>query len=325
MKKLFITIFLIPNLLLIYSQKFSIDTISNDELLELFQTNNPFNVIKTFQINQVIDNKAVYFDNEVKEYIMQLLDKQEYVKYILNKDSIKFIQDTTALNRAIYSYLLESSKVEIYDSVLNTTEIYKSYIDTIIKLRTKIYSESINSENISLPDEVIWLHAKIAYPESYRELHKMWESENFTISSQFFIPLVKLRDPLAIKKYDQLIKQFIKSNGESYYFMDMYNNLKRINNSYSTRKLLKLIEFNMEFEWFSEGEEIYSFNCMVVSLLQSVLWSLEYSSANNYFKGKDCKEVLKDKKLFKEKTLEFIQIMENEEKYWKENIDYKFP
>lgn len=294
--------------------------VSNDSLFKMFQTMKPFEVFYKVEFKW-FDFKACYNDTLLKPYLMKWLDRDEYFQYTIEVEKQNLSNRPDWIKDKIGYQLNKQGKIKILDSILMNPQLYALYHDSVMTISTKEYIEQ-NKGKISVPSQAIVLHSFFAYPESYTIIKQWWEeSGRQTERGRLFFALVRMGDPDARKLFDEKIKYFVKSNGESSDLPEIYGELIQYN-SYCRMKMLEVLNVDVNYIRLSEGDSGTPFNCEVIRFLIAELLKKDIKLSPSLQQSKTCKEQRRHLFEIKSATKKLMKKYEAEEYYWMKNMPF---
>jgi hypothetical protein len=294
------------------------EIISSDSLLKLFQVMKPFEVFEKVQFTW-FDFKSCYNNIVLKPYLMKWLDRHEYFEFVLDKEKETITNRPDLIKNEIIYMLNKRNRKNALDSILDNPILYTQYRDSAISVYVNRYVESYKGEH-KVPDRAIIIHSYLAYPESYTIIKQWWnESDRKTERNEYFIPLVRMGDPEARKLYDNLITQFVKTNGEIPGIMDIDGELRELRNSYSVAKMIEVLKIDMVYNPLEDSPQPY--NCWVISYLLNDF--LAHSIDIGKVKTSDpCDVQKKHLPEIKAAAQRLIEKYKAEEYYWMKNMPF---
>ena len=318
MKKILILLAIISNIIYARGQKI----ISNDSLLKLFQTMKPFEVFEKVQ-SSWFDIKSCYKDSLLKPYLMKWLDRKEYFEYVLEQEKKTISSSPDLIKDEIIYILNRQNRKSALDSILNDPVQYNQYRDSAISLYIGRYIENYKGVH-KVPIQAIIIHSYLAYPESYTIIKQWWvESGKPTERNEYFIPLVRMGDPEARKLYDNRIKNFVKTNGETPDIFIIYRELTELNNSYSIMKMIEILSVDKNYIRLSEGDSGVPFNCEIVMYLLGIFsYYSDIATTVSVKQDMPCKEQLKHLPEIKAAAQKLIEKYKAEGYYWMKNMPF---
>ena len=312
----------------IKAQKYSHE-ITVDSLLKMFRVDTPFDVLQKFSTPDFKDYKGAYYNKELKSYLLKWLSKEEYREYQINKDIKELTNNTDFIKRLIRFKLVDQNHEAWSDSIIQTPALYEKYRDSVLIEESNRYRKSTKLETSYPPEETVWFHSQVAYPESYLIIKQWWVERgkpiwniNHTSYDGYLVALVKMRDREAMQLADLEIAKFVRSNGKSEYPITVLNFIEENQNPYGIEKLLETLSVNIKFPYISDGT-IGQFNCMTIDILEEQLYLNSIPINAPIKRTSTCEEWLKHVKAFKDAAQLLIKKYQEEEKYWMDNMPYK--
>jgi hypothetical protein len=337
-------VILILNLLLIIS---CIDAqnimITNDSLRVHFQKGKPYEVYDYYQkrrFDDILDYKALYYDQELKDYLMEWLDINEYIDYKIDKYKKELYQrfeDRPDDKESFVKYYIEQSLKLQYDSIRSDTCLIKIYFTQAIEKSAnerKIDLEKLNIDSSNLREElippldVLFLHAKIAYPESYQIIKQWWYRQKKIIShydgymTDIFISLLMMNDPEAQFLFNKEIKKLFNSQWTDLFGIGINECLNYLSNAYAVRKLVEILSVTKSITTTSD-ETAEPYDKLTFDLLR-YLMEVNKIENNPFQSLNDLNQMRKNKDKIIEAAERLIKKMEQEEKYWMSNMPFDY-
>ena len=319
--------------------------VNNDSLRIHFRNEPPHKVLEYYSKNwiHVIDYKALYYDEELKNYLMQWLDKEVIVDFSINnlrkQMSERFNYDKNTKKQFLMEYLYSELRID-YDSICTDTVKLNFYleeaINSLLKYNKKAMFEQKLGINLFIPDAVLVLHSQIVYIEAYTKIKQWWyENNKETITengriSKLFYHLLLMNDSEAHSIFDKIIKDIVDKKSD----YDVYNVYIQLTegrqNAYFIKKLLELLSVKIEFEYLAGYEATYykPLDILIYNEFKQIfnaynigmdIFNFPYKTEKEY-----TKEIRKRKNIIIERTQELIQKLEAEEQYWMENMPFDY-
>jgi hypothetical protein len=141
-----------------------------------------------------------------------------------------------------------------------------------------------------------------------------------------FFYLLKMNDPEAQKKQDEIIQKFIRTNGHSHDPIDIISNLRTLSlmdNAYSIEKLIEISKVNILYVPMSDGTES-SFD---TDVLIELLILCEYNKIETKYPIYKI-DILNEKELrkYSEEIIEaankLVVKLKEKEQYWMDNMPF---
>ena len=306
--------------------------ITNDSLRFHFQREEPYLVYAYFERanTRLLNHKALYYDQELKEYLMTWFDTDVWIKYKVfsAKRGLleKFDYDPRQKKYFITSYLREELKLD-YDSICSNTALINLYFAQSLekweaKEREKVLKDSAN---LIPPWKVLNLHAEIAYPEAYKKIKDLWYKHNKTtnIGNGIFTGLLAMNDPEAQAIMDKIVEEFVSSNGEIDNH-ELNSAFLPIGNAYAIKKLIEILPVHKLLPGLSgtDGTSYVPYDFFTHSELRQIC--IFKNTSINITSAYNVEENRKNKDKIIEAAQEIIKKWEEEERYWMENIPFDY-
>jgi hypothetical protein len=221
-------------------------------------------------------------------------------------------------------YRLNKQKRKGYlDTVLNDTVLYNRYKDTILQENTRRFIKNYNKISYYIPYDVVRIHSFLAYPESYNIIKQWWEEtgKGTDRNNLYFLSLVRMGDPEARKLYDDRIKLFVKTNGNSSGLSEIYAGMMDLHCSYSVFKKLELLKVDQAYRPM-DGDPAEPFNCYIFN---SLLNEFDYKGIEidkSIKEGDPCDALKRHLPQIKAAAQKLIEKYKEEEYYWMENMPF---
>jgi hypothetical protein len=304
-----------------------------------FRKAKPYKVLEYYDKNHFgLDCEKLYYDEELKSYLLKWLDIDEYIDYKLEKykeDIRNSIYDD--MNKLGYkNYSLNMIKRYIdecklnYDSICSIPELYIEYkektVDWLVgKEKERLLNER---EKIIAPSSVISLHSWICYPEAYLIIKKWIGNIPFINKygdvDPYYLYLLKMNDPNIQKQYDGIIKQFVKTNGYSHNPVNIIETLDRLgywSNAYAIEKLIEIYQVKRKYIPM-ETELFFDTNILI-----KLLFLCEYNTVETKYpiysiNISDEKKLKKYSKEILEAANKLVIQLKEKEKYWMDNMPF---
>jgi hypothetical protein len=309
--------------------------VTNDSLRAHFQKEKPYEVydyyIKRFE--DKLDYKSLYYDLELKNYLMKWLDIDEYIDYKVDKSKKDLYQrlEYRPESKIAYvkDYIIRELKLN-YDSIASDTSLIKFYLDQGVSEYGNDYKKDLlkKKEDILPPGEVLWFHAKIAYPESYKLIKEWWYDQNKQLFiddydiTNLVISLIMMNDPEVQARYDEIIKRLFKSDWHPFLGTGIIETLRYVSNAYAVKKIIELLPIKKEIVVMSDGStdpfDYLTFKLLRQFMIQNRIEDNPFQSINTI------EEMRANTDKIIEAAGRLIKKMEEEEKYWMENIPFDY-
>ena len=233
----------------VYSQR---TVITNDSLRVHFQNEKPHEVYIYYQkrrFNDIIDYKALYYDHELKGYLMKWLEPDTWIDYELFLRKKELYQFEPDQKESLIRYYVENNLKLKYDSIKQDTSLVNFYLNQAIeKIVYEKEKEMIKKKSNIIPDiDVLFLHARIAYPESYRIIKQWWYKQQ-KITSRYdgymtnvFISLLMMNDPDAQLLFNKEIIKLSNSQWPDLFGIGINECLSYLSNAYAVQKLIEIL------------------------------------------------------------------------------------
>jgi len=314
-------------------------TITNDSLRNHFRRESPYEVfeyyLKGFDI--LIDYESLYYDEEMKSYLMKWLDEDEILADLLNRRRKTFNERFNYDKKEKISFTedyIKEHKLN-FDSICSDTTLLNMYTEMAIsEFIDRNRDRYLKNKHVLLIDfGVLLFHARIVYPEAYKKVKQLWYNQNkqiVTKSQDFntlFICLLKMNDPEAQSEFDKIIADFVKTNGESFDGTFLLANVVAVGNAYAKKKLIELLSVYKKFQFISDGADI-PFDGRIYGMLRDLLkynqiettaFEISYKTPEEYIK-----EMRKQKENVVEATNRLIKKIEKSEEYWMVNMPFDY-
>ncbi|MDR1198917.1 MAG: hypothetical protein LBK94_07920 [Prevotellaceae bacterium] len=303
--------------------------INNDSLRVHFRKEKPYKVFEYYDKNHFgLDCEKLYYDEELKSYLLKWLDVNEYIDYKIEKyreERMILIQDDEFSTVRIKDYITNECKLN-YDSICSIPELYIEYkektVDWLVgKEKERLLNER---EKIIVPSSIIVLHAWICYPEAYLIIKKWANNRPFIDKygdiNSYYAYLLKMNDPDTQKQCDDVIKKFVETNGYSHDPVDIIKLLEGLGilgNAYSIEKYIEMLPVNRKFALVTY-EENFVFDLYILDTLLDLFEyygiemkiSIDKNNLRNY-----SKEIL-------EAANQLVLKLKEKEKYWMDNMPF---
>jgi hypothetical protein len=299
--------------------------VNNDSLRVHFRKEKPYKVFDYYDRNHFgLDCKKLYYDEELKFYLLKWLDIDEYIEYKVEKYRKKRIElmknDDFSVVRT-KDYIKNECKLN-YDSICSVPELYAEYKEKTIDWL--VGEEKKRLENtkgiISFPYEVLSFHSFICYPEAYITIKQIIEKRNIPIVNQNgsinsdYIYLLRMNDPDVQKAYNKIIQNFVKTNGYAYEPNVILNNLEMLPNAYGIEKLIELYQVKIKYIPMSDGSEV-RFDNEILRMLLFLLQYYKIEMNEDINIEKSSKEII-------ETANTLVEKLKEKEKYWMDNMPF---
>ena len=314
--------------------------IPRDTILKIFKNNSVYDALYKISINanQEIDYKSLYYDKELKEYLLKILNRNDFCKRELDKEIKKYsklLEDKDFLKNRIKGYLFERKRGKQIDSILKSDKLIKKLKDSVLLNRILFEGKSINCKK-AIPN--LNLLTKIKYKEVYDSIKK-WSKE--IPEKDFMTELLSFNDPNSQKQFKTKIENYIKNNGKNESFRIYQDIIRECNTSYVYSLVSNLLTVNeaeaiiyeniMNKKGISIGTKAinssvnFEFSRNIFYLID--LFKMPYESLSNEFNivsdsGNEIEQdkfIKKNKKQLLKILSEGCNLMKKEEEYWMKN------
>ena len=268
----------------IQAQRYSITI---DSLRIRFQNEKSYDVYDYYRKTSGFskeDYKFLYYDQEMKAYLLKWLDQDQILDY--EKDKFKkylYNFDEEAKTSFIKSYISREFKLNS-DSIKADTALWRLYGDSAINDRAEkekryLLQRKEEEKRDILPDEgVLYLHRMIAYPEAYKTIKDWWNQYDKPTATEqgyfnnLFVSLLSMNDPETRAEFDKIIKKYVQTNGETYmegYGVGFIRSLREVNNAYGLKKMIELLPVRIDAAALAsrEGTTYYPLDYSIFNLI----------------------------------------------------------
>ena len=335
-------------LLLILSANLYSETITSDSLLQRVKGGESiYDVIDKININD-IDYKDVYYNEELKPYILQLLDEDSYRLYDIETYLESSFGTDLAKKNRIEEWLRDNNSQLPLDSVMSTPNLYRSYLDTAY---TDYSSKLHQNYQPIIPNKFEKLLSLVRWPEVYEEYHRQWINDGGNITSKRFYAMLCMHDPYAISLFDKYVDDLLQRKDGSLKW-DIYKHRPSADalGSYRDKLWLRGLEYTnlITFTPFPQDHEeplTVPFNIKIVSgligyncpskkakrLIDKITIQVTFLDEKFYKLNEDLtideyisigKQIKENAQLFRDIYEPYIEKEEQEELYWKQNMPY---
>ncbi|GAB6013345.1 hypothetical protein [Viscerimonas tarda] len=309
--------------------------ITNDSLLVHFQQEEPIEVYDYYQrrFDDALDYKSLYYDQEMKDYLLKWLDKGVGIDNKIN-DFKRYLQDfSEEQNNALTKdYIIRVCKLN-YDSICPNPVLLNFYYNEAILRDIENYKDDLlrNQEKILPPEDALYLHARIVYPESYKIIKNIWYRHNkpVTFNDVIFSCLLMMNDTETQSIFDKIITDVVKSGGETanYSAYSLFIFLNRANNAYYIKKLVELLDVHKSYQYISGGapkpldDLIYGTlkDLFRYHKIETTAYAISYKTPEDYIQ-----QMRKRKPLVIEAAERLIKQLKAEEQYWMVNMPFDY-
>ena len=309
--------------------------INNDSLINHFRIEPPYEALRYYTRSHYknIDYKALYYDEEMKNYLLKWLDKDVTIEYILegyrDNFSERFKNDENDKISFVRDFMYRELKLDFDSVCIDSTKI-EYYTDLAVNAVLKYNKQSMLETNeLSLlpDDDVLLLHSKIVYPEAYLKIKQLWKKEKK--KNNLFYFLLRMNDPEAQAMFDRIIKENV-DNPNNYTPYNLFVDLEYMYNAYSIKKLIELSSVTEEYAYLAGYDKTFykPLDILILELLINKLKQSNIKIDNLQFDYKNEKKYIKQmrnrKKEIISATKQIIEKLESEEQYWMENIPFDY-
>jgi len=318
--------------------------ISPDSLLVLFNRINPFAVLEMSHFTTLDNPKEYYFNDGIREYLIQWLNKELYFKY-LNEQYIASSFSSKYKVEKVKKWLIDNNQVVLTNRVLNDSSLFLAYLDSAFVNEIIKHKFNFFKRGGRLPNEALYFHEQVKLPIAYNIIHQYWKEEGSTLNSQYFDSMLAMHDPEAIDLYNKYVDSLIeKSDINQLEYVKKKANNEFLYGSYAVNLKLKLLKVKCK-TYFSfpndKGEYVtVPFNVELLNplsdkcfskcrdtVIQNIINSV-YCPIDKIFDLSD-RELEEASKIIFENINEFEKAAQpyndnliKEERYWKKNIQY---
>jgi hypothetical protein len=302
-----------------------------------FRKAKPYKVFEYYDKNHHynIDYKGLYYDEELKSYLLKWLDIDAYIDYKLEKykEDIRnsIYDDMNKLGHKNYSLnvikrYINECKLN-YDSICSIPEFYAEYKDKTIEWLVDQERKKIlqNKDNIIPPDGAIYLHTRIAYSEAYIFIKQFEKRLNHKKNWNSYLEyLLKMNDPETQAKYDEIIKEFINTNGYSIEPINILETLDRLGywgNAYAIEKLIEIYQVKRKYIPI-ETEHFFDKDVLIKLLSMCKYNNIETKYPIYEIDILNEKEIRKYSKEILEAANKLVEKLKEKEKYWMDNMPF---
>jgi len=313
--------------------------INNDSLRANFKKNEPHKVLAYYLqfMAKKIDYMSLYYDMEMKNYLLKWLDRNVIIDYEIDRfKSYLYGFNEDQKYAFTKSYIIRALKLD-YDSIkMNVPSLGIYTGEAILELAKNKRIDMENSTNpLMIPNDVLYLHSKIAYPEAYKKIKQLWyENDKLIfryndILDGLFISLLMMNDQEAQSEFDKTIDKVIKTDGHMIVSTAYVENFEIIGNAYAVKKLIELLPVRKEVIVMSNSPTI-SIDFYVYDLLVQFIdrhnVKINSFSRNNLFNMSINERIIYMRNHHDdivEASNQLIKKLEAEEKYWMENMPFR--
>jgi hypothetical protein len=321
----------------IYSQRY---TITIDSLRTHFRNEKPYDVYDYYKKRESWfskeNYKLLYYDQEMKEYLLRWLDQDQIIDYKANVFR-KYLEGFNEDNKIsmIKSYIKREFNLNP-DSIKADDPLWKLYADSVINSYVKeekviILERKEKEKKDILPDmDVIYFHSQVAYPEAYKIIKGWWYqydkpvADNDAYFNSLFTCLLSMNDPEAQFEFDKAIKKYVQSDGKENYGISLTNCLDEVNNAYGIIKMLQLLPIQIDMPGLEDGREITTyvpFDYFTFRQIQTVLMAHDIKVAGLF---DNIKTMRKNKEEIIRLANQLIEKLEADEQHWMVNMPFDY-
>lgn len=316
-----------------------------ENLLTSFENRNSYEALETY-INGsgfLFDYKLIYYDKELRDHLLKLLDVNEYVKYELEKYRIyckRLIDnDEEEGKKDIYQvsqFVINECNLN-FDSIYSDKNLYLHYKDLTLNwlverenIRLQKHESDVLASNLALT-----LHSYIRYPDAYSIMKDWWVKKNTpcidetTGVNSFCIYLLRMNDPEIKIEIDKLVNSLFNSKDKKLVLPTVLMLQERLLTSYSIEKLIQLAKLKMEVSIMTHDESI-DVSLYILKYLNSVCFRYGLLD-HNILEELEQKEIFgrkRDKVFYdnREKIISaaklLVEKLKTEEEYWMVNMSF---
>ncbi|MBO7145457.1 MAG: hypothetical protein J6W13_11615 [Salinivirgaceae bacterium] len=326
------------------------ETITSDSLLQRIKQGEViYDIIDNIFIGD-IDFKDVYFNEELKPYMLQLLDEKSYRQHEIETLLESSFGSDDAKMRRIKEWLRDNSCSLSFDTIMSTPDLYQAYLDSAYSdFSSNLYSHY----NVVIPNVYEEVLCRIHWPVVYKEYHRQWVEDGKNITSKRFYAMLCMHDPDATDIFDKYVDDLLQNKSDSLNKEWYIHRPSAAMGSYEEKLRLRGLKYTnlITFTPFPQdreesltvpynikiASELIGYDCpseraqqimnkisVSVSFLgQTFLKLNEDLTIDEYISiGMEIKE---NAQLFMDIYQPFIQKKEQEELYWKQNMPYYKP
>ena len=198
--------------------------INSDSLMRMITIGNPFHVINNLNVYNV-DPKDCYYNDSLKSFLLKFLNKDTTYHYIAELAThYGFDNHRDTQEDYIREFLKERKQMYLWDTILQTPDLYSAYFDTVFNLAVEKSKQYDYKNNTNLPDRLTDLLAKIKWPEVYVWARQQWESDGKKRDRYCYEYLLEMHDPEVIEMNNQFIDSWGKLETCEYDDFNWQNN-----------------------------------------------------------------------------------------------------
>ena len=330
-------IVLVLNLLMMISSVYAQRVmITNDSLRNHFRNEELYEVYDYYQrrFDDNLDYKALYYDQEMKDYLMKWLDPDVWIDYKLflyKKELYQRFNYRPESRESFINYYVENDLKLKYDSIRSDTSLVNLYLNQAIEKRINEERNMMTKKKSDIipPQGVLYLHSRVAYPEFYKIIKQWWYQQDKQVFlndydiTEIMICLLALNDPEAQSIFNNVLKRFFTSDWHPFFGTGTLESLRFVSNAYAVKKLLEILPVKKEIVTTSDGST-EPFDKLTYKLLRQFM--IEHNLENNPFQSinDDITEMRKNQDKIIEASERLIKKMEQEEKYWMDNMPFDY-
>jgi hypothetical protein len=310
--------------------------VTNDSLKIHFQKEESFKVFDYLASGEWdIDYKILYYDKEMKDYLMTWFDVNVWIDYesLLYKRNLlkQFLYMPDDKENFTKYYVKNTLKIN-YDTISSDTLINFYFNQAIKKWEDKQKEELLKkAEELLPPWGILHIHSKIAYPESYKKLKALWNKHNKLITCtnfgrfcDLFIALLMMNDPEVQMDMNRIINKFVETNGESGSEdenRELVSCLGSIENAYSLKKLIEILPIQKKIAGLSgtDGTSYLPLDYFIYNELKKIF--MKHSIDVSLF-SHSITQTRKNKSKIIKAAQPLINKLEEKEKYWMDNMPF---
>jgi hypothetical protein len=319
-----------------YAQAQSV-VVTNDSLKIHFQKEESFKVYDYLASGEWdIDYKILYYDKEMKNYLMTWFDITVWIDYEIFIYKRNLLQQFTYFpddkENFIKSYVENNLEIN-YSTISNDTLLINLYFNHAIKKWENEQKEDLLKREKELlpPWGILYIHSKIAYPESYERLKELWNKHNKLIKCtnfgrfcDLFISLLMLNDAEAQTDMDKIINKFVETKGEiesEDENIEIVSCLGNIENAYSLKKLIEILPLQKNVAGLSgtDGTSYVPLDYFIYNEIKKIFMK---NGIDVSFFSHNINQTRKNKNKIINTAQELIKKIEEKEKYWMDNMPF---
>jgi hypothetical protein len=332
------TILSILLLIIVNSVNAQQSIVTIDSLRKHFKKDLPFEVYDYYYNRSPrtppFDYKSFYYDKEMEDNLMKWLNPSVWINYNAFLDKInlleKFEYDSDAKNSWVKAYIINELKLN-YDSIHSDTLLLNKYFIESIKSYEEKSRDRLMKANpfILPPKDVLYLHSKIAYPESYFKIKDWWYKNNKpTLEgtckfNSLFYYLLTINDPEAQQILNSLINNAVKRKDDKMLNHCFIRNIADLGNAYSLKKLTEILSIKKKVAGLAsqDGTSYIPLDEFTFEEIKQIFY---IHNLNISYFSHDVEINRKNKSKIIEVAERLIKKLEAEEQYWMKNIPYDY-